>query len=194
MRDGGIAQDGPNARDAALPALPASPPPLSRLHLSLSLSPSLFPSLSSSSFSSSPSPTLPCAAGLAPLPPGSQLISDFFEGAFPSAVKWTDFTLRIPEGDLPTRNLTQELLAVIADAPRLALLQANLQKYASDVLWEAPGSRVGSHALSLATHALRDVCTPTAATAAPPDPTAAPAAAPAMRKPGPQVHFALRTT
>ena len=177
------------------------PPCLPRLRLSLvctslslSLSLSLFPSLSSSSFSSSPSPTLPCAAGLAPLPPGSQLISDFFEGAFPSAVKWTDFTLRIPEGDLPTRNLTQELLAVIADAPRLALLQANLQKYASDVLWEAPGSKVGSHALSLATHALRDVCTPTAATAAPPDPAAAPAAAPAMRKPGPQVHFALRTT
>ena len=61
-----------------------------------------------------------CAAGLAPLPPGSQLISDFFEGAFPSAVKWTDFTLRIPEGDLPTRNLTQELLAVIAKSAKTA--------------------------------------------------------------------------
>lgn len=69
-----------------------------------------------------------------------------------------------------------------------------MQRHAADVLWEAPGSRVGSHALSLATHALRDVCTPAAAAATAAQATGAAGAdaPPAARIPGPQVVFAAQ--
>ena len=42
-------------------------------------------------------------------------------------------------------------------------MQRALQAHAADVLWEAPGSRVGHHALALAMHAVRRVCTDTGA-------------------------------
>ena len=72
-----------------------------------------------------------------------QLISDYFEGAFAAAVPWTSFTLRFPEAEVGSRNLTRELLAAAADVTRLRQLQSNLQMYARDVLWEAPDSRAG---------------------------------------------------
>lgn len=118
-----------------------------------------------------------------------QLISDYFEGAFAAAVPWTSFTLRFPEAEVGSRNLTRELLAVAADVTRLRQLQSNLQMYARDVLWEAPDSRAGSYALSLATHALRDVCTPGAAGQG--ASAAQPALEPPTRTPGPQVIYTL---
>ena len=91
------------------------------------------------------------------------MLSDAFEGAFPSSVPWSDFTLRFSEASLaaarkkghgavaaaagvggaPSKpfNLTSELLAVAADRPRLARMQASLAAHAKDVLWEAEGSR-----------------------------------------------------
>ena len=47
-------------------------------------------------------------------------------------------------------------------------MQEALREHARDVLWEAPGSRVGAHALALATAAVRDVCEPSRAVAAAP--------------------------
>ena len=98
---------------------------------------------------------------------------------------WKTFTLRFAEAELSSRNLTRELLAVAADTPRLQQLQTNLQTYAQDVLWEAPKSRVGSYALSLATHALCDVCTPEAAARG----AAQPSLETPTRSPGPQVIY-----
>ena len=40
----------------------------------------------------------------------------------------------------------------------MARMQRALQTHAADVLWEAPDSRAGSHALALATLAVRHVC------------------------------------
>ena len=102
---------------------------------------------------------LAVAAGCLPV-----IISDYFEGAFPSSVPWASFTLRFAESRLaagrrrqtdgpppPPFNLTAELLAVANDAPRLRAMQTSLQAHVADVLWEAEGSRVGAHALALAT-------------------------------------------
>ena len=71
------------------------------------------------------------------------LISDAFEGAFPSHVAWQDFTLRFAEADISSgaKNLTAELLSVAADVARLGALQRSLQAHAADVLWEAPVKR-----------------------------------------------------
>ena len=119
---------------------------------------------------------LAIAAGCIPV-----IISDHFEGAFAQAVPWPSFSLRIAESTflagarsssrkkrrqvdpppLPLEaafNLTAHLAAVAADAPRMLAMQTALQKHAADVLWEAPGSRVGHHALALATSAIRHVC------------------------------------
>jgi len=104
---------------------------------------------------------LAVAAGCLPV-----MLSDGFEGAFPSAVPWRSFSLRFAEADIAPRrrdareplNLTAALLRVAADAPRLARMQRALQAHAADVLWEAPGSRAGHHALGLATLAVRRVC------------------------------------
>ena len=116
------------------------------------------------------------------------LISDAFEGAFPSHVPWQDFTLRFAEADISSgaKNLTAELLTVAGDVARLGALQRSLQSHAADVLWEAPDSKVGSHALTLATDAVRNVCAPgaqsnSAAFSQPKD---------VPKKPGPQIYFA----
>ena len=103
------------------------------------------------------------------------LLSDGFEGAFPSRVPWRDFSLRFDESTVSGRsrsgsgqitgshsesfNLTAKLLAIAADSERLLKMQRALQVHAADVLWEAPGSRVATHTLGLALRATRDVCT-----------------------------------
>lgn len=105
---------------------------------------------------------LAVAAGCIPV-----FISDGFGGAFPSSVPWNAFSLRFAEAQLVKGrvgsglrvvNLTRELLAVAADPPRLHSMQAALQTHAVDVLWEAPGSRVGEHTLALAGLAIGSVC------------------------------------
>jgi hypothetical protein len=129
---------------------------------------------------------LAIAAGCLPV-----IISDHFEGAFAHAVPWRDFSLRVPEssvrpGTSPTAfNLTAHLQAVALETPRLRAMQLALQKHAADVLWEAPGSRVGDHALDLATSAVRQTCSATAT----PTPTSgvAPGGDAAVAPPGPQV-------
>ena len=148
---------------------------------------------------------LAVAAGCIPV-----FISDHFEGAFASSVPWPTFSLRVAEADAlpqplaaaaaasgsrrrrhqlapPALNLTAHLLGVSADAPRLRALQAALQAHAVDVLWEAPGSRCGHHALELATHALRNVCVE--ASAAVPAPTASAGSVAAPVPDRPQVWF-----
>ena len=123
---------------------------------------------------------LAVAAGCLPV-----IISDYFEGAFPGAVPWAEFSVRILEKDLSNRDLGTELKAIREDLPRLHKMQSALQKYAPDVLWEAENSRVGDHVLSLATHALREVCKPRGAEATAITPETA-----AQRLPGPQVIYA----
>ena len=76
-----------------------------------------------------------------------------------------------------------------ADAPRLRAMQASLQAHAADVLWEAPNSRVGTHALALATRAVRQVCASEPHAVAPAV-AAADAAAAKPATPGPQITFA----
>lgn len=118
---------------------------------------------------------LAVAAGCLPV-----IISDGFEGAFSDLVPWDTFSVRIREARVagPGRarrggakraapvpvalplNLTKHLLDIANDAPRLRQMQEALRVHAVDVLWEAPGSRVGSHTLGLATRAARDVCRP----------------------------------
>ena len=82
-------------------------------------------------------------------------------------------------------NLTEELLSVKSDAARLGAMQRALQKHAADVLWEAPGSRVGSHALGLASRAVGEVCRDDAQPA-----QAQAQATPAAVVPGPQISWA----
>jgi len=142
---------------------------------------------------------LAIAAGCIPV-----FISDHFEGAFATSVPWATFSLRVAETDVlpsaaptsvdggrrlgkrrgpqgpPAVNLTAHLAAVAADTASLAALQRALQTHAPSVLWEAPGSRCGHHALALATHALRRVCLAT---------QEAPIGAPAPSIRQPQVYF-----
>ena len=105
---------------------------------------------------------LAIAAGCVPV-----LLSDGFEGAFPSRVPWRDFSLRFEESTVKLKafNLTAKLLTIAADSDRLLRMQRALQAHAADVLWEAPGSRVATHTLELALKANRDVCTAPAASA-----------------------------
>lgn len=126
---------------------------------------------------------LAVAAGCIPV-----LISDAFEGAFSSTVPWSTFSLRFPERDVTSgaANLTALLRTVAHDPLRLGGLQRALQEHAHDVLWEAPRSKVGEHALALATHARRKVCQPTALTNA----ESFVAKAGVASKPGPQVSWA----
>ena len=93
---------------------------------------------------------LAVAAGCLPV-----FISDEFVGAFPHAVPWSSFSLRVPEADLLRKsfNLTALLLAVADDAPRLGAMQWALRTHAIDVLWHMPGSRVATHLLGLAARA-----------------------------------------
>lgn len=139
---------------------------------------------------------LAIAAGCVPV-----LLSDAYEGAFPETIPWRSFTLRFaearmtagggkkgkraaPPSALPPFNLTAELRAVAADTARLGAMQRSLQEHAADVLWEAPDSRVGDHALATATAAVRRVCT-----AAPHSPPPPPLPAGDVPLPGPQIIY-----
>lgn len=126
------------------------------------------------------------AAGCVPV-----IISDKFEGVFPSQVPWRTFTLRFKEAQLSAGgrraarlpsalNLTAELIAVSTDGARLRAMQTALQTHAADVLWEAPQSRVGNHALGLATRAVQRVCKEDGLKEA----------SVAADEPGPQIHWA----
>jgi hypothetical protein len=122
------------------------------------------------------------------------LLSDAFEGVFPSSVPWETFSLRFAETAVAVGrgatgaavNLTAELLAVASDGARLASMQRALQQHAADVLWEAPGSRVGSHALGLASRAVSHVCKD--GVGQPPPPATVDASS--AKRPGAQITFA----
>lgn len=108
---------------------------------------------------------LAVAAGCLPV-----MISDSFEGAFAPSIPWAAFSVRVPETTItaggggrksrlpPTFNLTAFLTTLAANRTWLEGRQQALQAHAADVLWEAPNSRVGHHALGLAALATKQVC------------------------------------
>ena len=116
---------------------------------------------------------LAVAAGCIPV-----FISDSFVGAFPQEVAWDTFTLRVPEAvvrsskkkkkkkrggaaDTDTAaqfNLTSYLLDVVADPKQLLAMQTAMHARASDVLYEAKGSRVGEHLVRLVSTAIKELC------------------------------------
>ena len=141
---------------------------------------------------------LAVAAGCIPV-----LISDSFDGVFATTVPWHTFSLRVPEASIAAAggrrgqanaaaaaslNLTSHLLSIVDTPGRLKAMQEALEAHAADVLWEAPGSRVGDHALGLATMAARRVCAPGAPPSVDEEAPASHAASATARRP--QIHLA----